>query len=75
MRTIYLDDTWRNVTVMVANGDYQAKLMNGEESWTVVHKNEKFNRSRNKLLLRLVEAKVPHRFVTTRKEAVLVIGA
>lgn len=75
MRTIYLDDSWRNVASLVANGDYQAKLMNGEESWTLIHNNEKVNKSRNALLLKLVDAKIPHKLVNAQREAILVIGA
>ena len=74
MNTLFLDTTFRSVVDLIVNGDYQAKLMTGEESWTTIHTNEKRNRSRNSLLLKLVDAKVPHRFVDHNNEKILVIG-
>lgn len=74
MNTLYLDSCWRDVIDLVVNGDYQAKLMSGEESWTFIHKNNKFNASRNRLLLKLVDAQVPHRFVDFNNDKILVVG-
>ena len=75
MNTLYLNQTWRNVVNFIVYGDYQARLMNGEASWTVINKEEHLNKSRNAVLARLAEAQIPHQFVDDGQDRkVLVIG-
>lgn len=75
MYTLYLDPSWRNVVNYLISGDYQAKLMTGEASWTSLNDKTHLNKSRNAMLQKLVTAKVPHRFVEySDEEKILVIG-
>ena len=75
MHTLYLNASWRDVVNLIINGDYQAKLLNGEASWTEVNRKEYLNKSRNAVLLKLIDAKIPHQFVDQgQDQKILVIG-